>query len=238
MMNRVRPAKRKLLAASCALALALPPGLAAAPAAQQDRIPTIEVTAEKVGEWQNMRRRVVSADEILRAEVGNGYNTVGKVRDLVLHPDGDRVQYVLYEVPFMYAAYGESDGFVSFSAATIEQGGAAGLRVVFKDPQARQVPDALQLDAKEAGHRLVSRLLGKSLQMAGDRGERRLEDILIDRKSGKITHYVVEAKEDAVFSSDPRALPADLVKVDAQGNAKMLSGTIDDAEDFEPYFLR
>ena len=164
-----------------------------------------------------LREKTVSARELMGADVNNLGNPVGDVRDLVLNEDGTAVEYILYEVPYPYSFYGSEDGFVAFENAVVESDAAIGTTVRFGDPASPQAPDRLTLSKAEADHRLLSRILGDTVSFEGDQS-RAVEDVLIDRETGQITHYVVNMNPDSWFNDQPHALAADQVTIEDDGN--------------------
>lgn len=175
--------------------------------------------SQGMSDYQKMSEKVISADTVLSGDVTNGFNTLGSVRDLVLTPDGKRVAFVLYEVPYPYSVYGANDGYVAFDNVAFDSTGATELNIRIDDEASIRDPQELTLTRQEADHRLLSRLDDGSLRFSGDEGvEREIEDVLIDRRTGEITHYVVAMDEDSLFNLTPRAIPAEEIDIDAQGN--------------------
>ncbi len=166
--------------------------------------------------WREIRDRTVSAKDLLAADVTSGFNPVGNVRDLVLNEDSSQVEYVLYEVPYPYQLYGADNGYVAFENVAVDPGASFDLNLRFDDPADSEDPTTLELTREEADHRLVSRILGDTVSFAGEE-TRPLEDILIDRQSGRITHYVVNNNPDAWFNDEPRAIPAAEVAISDEG---------------------
>ena len=162
-----------------------------------------------------MREKTVSADELLSADVFNVANPVGNVRDLVLSEDGRSVEYILYEVPYPYAYQGARNGFVAFDNVALDDG-MFGSQVRFDDETDQQAPETLEITRDEADERLLSRILDKTVTFEGDQS-RPLEDVLIDRRTGAISGYVVNSNPDAWFNEDPRIIPPDQVTIGDQG---------------------
>lgn len=189
-------------------------------------------------DWKKMDEKLISADEVLSGDVTNGFNPVGNVRDLVLNPEGGAVEYILYDVPYPYGIYGATDGFVSFDNVALERSAGLNLNVRFDD-EAAKGKEELRLTATEADHRLLSNLLDEPLVLSND-NTRKLEDVLIDRKSGDIAYYVVQMDEESLFNEDPRAIPADQVSVDADGSleASISLDEIENMQAFAPDLLK
>jgi hypothetical protein len=215
------------VAAALALVLAFAAGSAAAqiveqpaerqPAERQDGEPAGrgvgDAQAQVRAEGPQVGEDVIGARELLGANVTDGFNHIGSVRDLILTDDGSAVQYVLYEIPYPYDRFGGEDGFVSFERMTLERGAAYGTRVRFDREVDEDAPQTLELTADEANQRLISRIMREPVAFADD--ERLpLEDVLIDQRTGQITHFVVNMDPDALFAVDPRRIPADAVQVE------------------------
>ncbi len=166
--------------------------------------------------WREIRDRTVGAKDLLAADVTSGFNPVGNVRDLVLNEDASQVEYVLYEVPYPYQLYGADNGYVAFENVAVDPGVSFDLNLRFDDPADAEDPTTLELTREEADRRLVSRILGDTVSFAGEE-TRPLEDILIDRQTGRITHYVVNNNPDAWFNDEPRAIPAAEVAISDEG---------------------
>ncbi len=188
--------------------------------------------------WGDMREQVVSADEMLAADVSNGINPVGTVTDLVLSADGSRVEYVMLEVPYPYAVYGGENGFVGFDRVDFQHRGLGlDMDVVIDRDEPVSAPDELRLTGAEADNRLVSRLLAEPMRFSSEES-REITDILIDRESGMITHWVVEMAEDALFSTDRRAIPADEISVEEGAPSTRIEvATLDDLQEYDSRFL-
>lgn len=188
--------------------------------------------------WSAMNEEVVSAKDVLSADVTNLLNPVGQVSDLVLNPSGTQIQYVLFEVPYPYSFYGAEDGFATFDGIDFEVGGALTLNVQLtgEEPQG---PEELTLTASEADHRLLSNIIGEPLQFSDDE-TRRIRDVLVDRDTGALTHYVVDMDADSLFDVDRRTLPADMVSIDEDGAVVAstdVAGVDQVDQEFDPAFL-
>jgi hypothetical protein len=169
-------------------------------------------------EWQSMQEKLVSARDLLAGEMSDGFNPIGRIRDLVMTPNRQQVEYVLYETPFPYSAIDEAqdDGFVAFDETTIERDLGYGLKVRANDDAERGMPERLTLTASEADDRLASNLIGTPLYFAGD-DWRRIEDMLIDRDTGQVTHYVINMNRESLFNENPLAVPAEVVELGQDG---------------------
>lgn len=159
----------------------------------------------------------VSAQTLLGADVRNVVNPIGNVRDLVLNEDRTAIEYVLYEVPYPYSLMDAQNGFVAFDNLAIEAGAtlATDLRI---DDEAARGPEELTLDRREADHRMVSRILEDHVVFADGQQVREVEDILVDRKSGKILGYVVNRNPDAWFNEEPLMVPPHEITIRSDGN--------------------
>lgn len=159
----------------------------------------------------------VSAQTLLGADVRNVANPIGNVRDLILNEDRTAIEYVLYEVPYPYSLLDAQNGFVAFDNIAIEAGAtlASDLRI---DDEAARGPEELNLNRREADHRLVSRILEDHVVFADGQQVREVEDILVDRESGKILGYVVNRNPDAWFNEEPLMVPPHEITIRSDGN--------------------
>ncbi|MBN1240119.1 MAG: hypothetical protein JXB36_16565 [Gammaproteobacteria bacterium] len=200
-------------------------------------IPITTAQEEDWRTWGEMREQVVGAEELLEGDVSNGLNPVASVSNLLLSEDGSRIEYVMMEVPFPYTVYGGMDGFVAFDRVDVQ--GEAGLEtdLVIDRDEPISPPEELRLSATEANNRLVSRLIDQRMHFPGQ-GTRQITDMLIDRKTGVITHWVVEMAEDALFSTERRAIPASEISIDeGVPTAQIEVATLDELQQFESQFL-
>lgn len=193
---------------------------------------------DKQRQWKEMRAEAVSASEILTGDVTNVLNPVGTVKELILTENTKQIEYILYDVPYLYSFYGSDDGFVSFDNVALEHGGFGDLNARFDDEAAAQAPDQLKLTASQVDHRAVSRLIGEQVVFQND-AVRSLSDLLVHPKTGMVTHFIVEMNPDAIFATDPRAIPANMVRIKKSG-LMQASLTVDKAlemKDYEPGML-
>lgn len=166
--------------------------------------------------WSKMREQVVGADDVLAADVTNGVHHVGEVSELVLTSDGSAVQYVLYEVPYPFRVFGSESGFTTFDGIDLRAAAGADISVEFADTDAHSAPEELRVSASEADHRLVSEMLGDPLHFS-DGETRTITDLLVDRDTGAVTHFVVDMEAQSLLDTDRRSIPADRVDIDAGG---------------------
>ncbi|MFW6093944.1 MAG: hypothetical protein ACODAC_08230 [Pseudomonadota bacterium] len=202
-----------------AFALGMPAAAFAAEAPGADATPQQEAEQERRASNERFRQRresMVSANDLLAADVTNGLNPVGNVRDLVLNQEGTRVEHVLYEVPYPYSLYGTENGFVSFDNVAVQPTVGFGMNVSFDDESDRQDPETLRLGEDEAERRLVSEILGGDVTFAGDES-RQIEDVLFDRETGEIVGYVVNENPDSFFNDEPRLVSAGEVEITDDG---------------------
>ena len=167
-------------------------------------------------QWQRSNNETVSADRMMTGDVTNAFNMLGNVEDLILNERGTQIEYVLYEVPYPYSAFGSEDGFVRWDNVAVERGFGTGVDLRIDNEASSEAKDRLQLTRKEARGRLVSRIVGGDMMFA-DGSMREIDDILFDPASGLITHFVVEMSEDSLFDEDTRRIPASMVSLDANG---------------------
>ena len=167
-------------------------------------------------QWQRSNNETVSAERMMTGDVTNAFNMLGNVEDLILNERGTQIEYVLYEVPYPYSAFGSEDGFVRWDNVAVERGFGTGVDLRIDNEASSEAKDRLQLTRKEARGRLVSRIVGGDMMFA-DGSMREIDDILFDPASGLITHFVVEMSEDSLFDEDTRRIPASMVSLDANG---------------------
>lgn len=172
--------------------------------------------AQPPGEWRRMQEEVISAKDLLGAELSNGERVIGKVGDLALSEESTRVERVLFEVPYAYRVeQGRNHGFVEFEDLVVETSPDE-LRARIADGATPKPPEALELVAQEADNRLASNILDAWLQFSNDE-LREIDNLLIDRDSGRITHYVIDMEAESVFDQNRRLIPAENVYVSTQG---------------------
>lgn len=187
--------------------------------------------------WSEMREQVVSAQQVLEGDVSNGINPIGTVRDLVLSSDGDRVEYVMMEVPYPYTFYGGEDGFVAFDQVELQPGAGFDIGVIVDRNESVDVPQQLELTGAEAESRLVSRLINERLYFE-DETSRAIQDMLIDRETGAVTHWIVEMDEGAPFSTDRRAIPVEQISIEeGSASAQVALAAVDDMQTYDVEFL-
>jgi uncharacterized protein YrrD len=215
--------KLRCTVVAAGLALVIPAGVLAAQtgSSSQGESPTQGGSASQAqssSDWQTKREKTVSAQELMGADVYNVATLVGNVRDLVLSEDGSRVEYVLYEIPYPYVLHGASNGYAAFENLAVgASAGGLGRDLRFAGDASPEDPQTLEITRAEADNRLLSRVLGQTVTFSGDE-TRPLEDVLIDRESGKITGYVVNEDPDAWFNEAPRVVPPDQVTIGDDGN--------------------
>lgn len=171
--------------------------------------------------WKKLRERTVSASDLMHADVRSGPpllgQPLGKVRDLVLDEAATSVEYVLYEVPYPYSLYGAANGFVAFDAAKIDDSGVGfGVEIRFERESDARAPEELTLNRAQADRRLVSKLMDERVAFADDQ-TREIEDVLIDRKTGKVTSLIVNENPEAFFNDRPLRLPLERVSIGENG---------------------
>jgi sporulation protein YlmC with PRC-barrel domain len=165
--------------------------------------------------YKQAMNETVSAERMLTGDVTDGFNRLGDVSNLILDPTGERIEYVLYDVPYPYSVFGDDDGFVRWDNIAIESGGYDGLDLRIDDQSQPYTKDQLEITRGEADDRLVERIVGGDIMFAG--GEmREIDDILFDPQTGRIMHYVVEMDEESLFDEDTRLVPANWVSLDEE----------------------
>jgi len=191
-----------------------------------------------VDDWKSMREQMIRASDVMGGEVTNGLNPMGDVRDLVLSPDGQTVEYVLYETDFSMGVYGNEDGFVRFDNASFQDQVYGELELRIDDDEDAMAKEELRLTRGEADHRLVSNMIGTSI-VFGDDNAREVEDLLINRKNGKVSHIVFEMNDDAIFNEELRTLAINRVEIDEQGglSTSMDLADVDESQEFDSDLL-
>ncbi|SRR6056297_199920 len=193
---------------------------------------------DKQRQWSEMRAEAVSASEILTGDVTNVLNAVGNVKELILTEDSRKVEYILYDVPYPYGFYGTDDGFVAFDNVALEHGGFGDINARFDDQADARAPEQLKLTASQVDHRAVSRLVGEQVVFQDD-AVRTLSDMLVHPETGMVTHFVVEMNPNAIFATDNRAIPANMVRIKRSG-LMQVSVTVDKAlgmKEYDPSML-
>lgn len=202
-------------------------------------LPLAGASAEDWQGWSKMQSEVVSIEDIMTADLTNGINPIGEVSDVVLTPDTQAVEYVLYEVPYPYSFYGSRDGFTRFDNLEILPDAGLEVQLRLDDEADAMEADELTLTRGETDHRLVSNLLDESMHF-GDGQARRIVDILANRQTGEITHFVVDMETDSLFSADRRTIPADMVSIDEKGAVSAsadIPTALAMAPDYDPVYL-
>lgn len=185
-------------------------------------------------EWTEMQDKVIKANVLMSADVTNAFNPLGSVRDLVLSQDSSSVEYVLYDVPYPYSFYGSDDGFASFDNVAIESPVMTDLQLRIDDEESARAKEELRLTKGEADHRLVSNIIGADISFPEEnRTTKEIENLLINRKNGRVTHFVIEMDNDSLFSEAPRAIPADRVDIDERGrmSTRLSYNEVDDMQE-------
>jgi hypothetical protein len=188
--------------------------------------------------WSKLKGELVEANELLSADVTNGFNPVGQVTDLILTPDHRQVQYVLYETPYPWSLWGAADGFARYEGLEIENGPAFDTTLRLEADDAAGAPEQLELTRDQARERLVSRVIGSPMVFTDD-ATREIEDILLDRDTGAVIHYVIETDEDSVFRTARRTVPAARVSIadDGRVTAALRLREVDEAQIYDPALL-
>lgn len=188
--------------------------------------------------WAKMRGELVEANELLSADVTNGRNPVGQVTDLVLTPDHKQVQYILYETPYPYSFFGAEDGFARYDGVEFYNDAELDTTLRFEAEDSAGAPEELKLTRDQARERLVSRVIGRPMEFADDT-LREINDILIDRDTGAIVHYVVETDEDSIFRAERRTVPAARVTIadDGRVTAALRLRELDDMQLYDSALL-
>ena len=187
--------------------------------------------------WAKLRGELIEANELLSADVNNTFNPVGQVTDLVLSPDHRQVQYILYETPFPYSFFGAEDGFARYDAIELEHGAGFDTTLRLEPADSARPPEQLTITRDEARDRLVSRVIGSDMQFVD--ATREIDDLLIDRDTGAIVHYVVDTDPDALFGGETRTVPAARVTIADNGriSAALPLRELDSMQSYDPALL-
>lgn len=167
-------------------------------------------------DWMTMRAEVLNAQQLIGSDVSNGVTSMGMVSDLVLSPDGKKVQYLLFEVPYPTSLWDGDDGFVAFEDVVFEPGLGLDVQVSFDPEESVRLPDQLELSVDELDRRLASRVLDRQIDFEGAAAVE-IKNMFVDRETGDVTHYVVETDPAAIFRSERRTVPADRVVIGEDG---------------------
>lgn len=183
--------------------------LTAAPAVAQDDMRAAQ------DRYNAAMNETASAERMMSGEVSHVFRQLGEVRDLILDPAGQRVEYILYETPMIGRIYGGEDGFVRWDNVEIERGAGTSLDLRIDDPASAESKDRLTITRSEADDRLVSRIIGGEMMFA-DGQMREIDDILFDPDTGALQHYVVEFDTESLYTEDTRLVPAAMVSLDEE----------------------
>jgi sporulation protein YlmC with PRC-barrel domain len=164
---------------------------------------------DRVMQQEAMRDEVIEVSELMRADVSSGVNPLGRVEHIVLDSNSRSVQYVLFDHGWLpYYKYVNNSYFNYEDFELVRSFGNLTLRVTpGTEPRG---PEELRITADEAEYRLVSRVTDSRLETKGERFFE-IEDMLVDRDTGRITHFVIGSVEDSFFSPERRAVAADKV---------------------------
>ncbi|MFP5307212.1 MAG: hypothetical protein ACLGI7_15490 [Gammaproteobacteria bacterium] len=222
-MNHRRP----LHLSAIALTLTMAGGAHAAPPDGKD-----------VAKWAEMRKNAVPATELLASDVSNFANPVGRTDKLILNEQHTAIEYVLFDVPYPWSFYTGEDGYVRYDSVELRDGYYAGVNLQIQPGEVTNPGDQLKLTRGEVDDRMVSRLIGRDMHFA-DGETREISDLLIQPKTGKVTHYVVQLDADALFDHEPRTVRASQVSIDESGRVSTQARFDDIASkpEFDPDFL-
>lgn len=149
-----------------------------------------------------------------------GLNPIASVDDLILSPDGRRVQYVLFDQRGLYFRLRSGNGFVEWTNIDVRPSTGIGPGLVVGDAESGKEPEEIALTRSQAERRLVSNLLDSRMTFA-DGQTLRVSDILFHPESGELSDFVVQMNDDSLFDDDQRRIPASMVTVDANGGLRV-----------------
>ncbi|MDX1538045.1 PRC-barrel domain-containing protein [Arsukibacterium sp.] len=176
---------------------------------------------------------MIKASNIIYSDITNGLNTFGRIENVLLNRNSDAVEYLFFETSNTFRPVSNTKGFVEISNVKFNADAGGKLQVLVKDTNAQRKPQELEVTHKEAEYRLVSKILDEYI-MFSDQQMRQIDDILIDRKTGKIKYFTVDMATDGFFSDDIRAIPADEVHIKWSGQVKS-SASLTDVSSHKKY---
>ncbi|MAW81075.1 MAG: hypothetical protein CMI63_12630 [Parvularcula sp.] len=186
----------------------------------------------KAHKWREMRQNAVKASEILRGNVSTGLNPVANVTNLILSKDGGEIEYIVYKTQSPIMDFYVGDGYTSFNTVDLQTSPVPGGVNVYVDSSAPvKGPEEIKITSNEADKRLVSRVLDEQVELSS--GIYEIEDLLINPKNGKITHYVIGSDPDTLFSEGRRTIRA--TEVAYRNGAYRSNLTMQDIDQDQPY---
>ncbi|MBN1240985.1 MAG: hypothetical protein JXB36_20975 [Gammaproteobacteria bacterium] len=188
--------------------------------------------------WSTMQREVLKVKQLIGSDVSNGVTPMGTVTDLVLTPDAKNVEFILFKVPYPTSLWGGNDGFVAFEDVVFERGLGLDVEVRFDPEESARLPEDLEISVDELDKRLASRVLDQQIRF-GDGAAVEVHNLLVDRRTGAVTHYVIEIDPEAIFRSERRAVPADQVSIGDGGELAVAISleALEDMQDFDSELL-
>jgi hypothetical protein len=155
-----------------------------------------------------------------------------------LTPDHDQVQYILYETPYPFSFFGAEDGFARYDGVEFENEATFDTTLRLEAEDSAGAPEELTLTRDQARERLVSRVIGSAMVFADDT-TREIDDILIDRDTGAVAHYVIETDEGSIFGGERRTVPAARVSIadDGQVTAALRLRELDGVQVYDAALL-
>lgn len=164
----------------------------------------------------NADDHMIKASNIIYSDITNGLNTFGRIENVLLNKNSDAVEYLFFETSNTFRPVSNTKGFVEINNVKFNADAGGKLQVLVQDTDAQRKPTELKVTKKEAEYRLVSKLLDEYMVFS-DQQMRQIDDIIIDRKTGKVKYFTVDMATDGFFSDDVRAIPASEVHIKWSG---------------------
>jgi hypothetical protein len=190
----------------------------------------------RADEWRTMQDEHVELSELMNGDLSNGLRALGQVEHVVLSDNASKVQYIVYEPDSLpWDAYASGGYFEYQDVDLMRRLGDVTLRIDANlDPKG---PEELRITADEAEYRLASRVTDSRLETKGERFYE-IEDLLINRDTGNVAYFVIGAEENALFSDERRAVPANRVTFrNGEFRTSMPWSAIEDRQPYDPGLL-
>lgn len=189
-------------------------------------------------QWSDMRENAIHASELLRGNYSPGLSPGMDIDNLVLNEKGNKIEYVvLSSDSYPWSAY-RQDGYLTWKAVYVHSGvGPGNVDLSSERLENMKGPDTLRITADEANRRLLSRVVDSQIGI-NDSAVHQIDDVLVNPKSGAVTHFVIGTTPGTVFSTDKRAIPAKYVEWDdGMYTTPLTLEQINDMQEYDPSFL-
>ena len=121
---------------------------------------------------------------------------------------------MLFQPSYPYSLVGGKNEFVPYNQVAIVDQAIGYPQVIVDIHSETQAPNTLKLTRTQAQDRLMSRLVGSNMDFPNG-AARRIDDVLIDKKTGDVSAWVVDMGGDTPFNMQRRALPPSSVSISA-----------------------